>query len=139
MGVRQRTLDMENAHNHVRWRLRVASALANVAYIYMSILIAMLIVKAAAQQPEVPDVALLGVAAAVVALILAGVLGGAVRSTLPAVAAYSIVGLFAQLFTHSLSHALAEGWWLLAALLICVAIFLACVSVTFGRASESKW
>jgi len=54
MGVRQRTLDMETAHNHVRWRLRVASALANVAYIYMSILIAMLIVKATAQQPEVP-------------------------------------------------------------------------------------
>jgi hypothetical protein len=36
MGDRQRTLDMETAHNHVRWRLRVASALANVAYIYMS-------------------------------------------------------------------------------------------------------
>jgi len=36
MGDRQRTLDMETAHNHVRWRLRVASALANVAYIFMS-------------------------------------------------------------------------------------------------------
>jgi hypothetical protein len=118
----------------------VANALAYVAYFYVSILIAMLIVKAAAQQPDVPSVALLGVAAAVVALIVAGVLGGAVRSTLPAIAAYAIVGLCAEQFTHGLSKALAEGSWLLATFFIGVAVFLACISVTFGRAAQKlEW
>jgi hypothetical protein len=134
MGVRRRTM-----RNHVGWRPRMANALAYAAYIYVSILIAMLILKATAQQPEVPRLALLGVAAAMIALILAGVLCGAVRSALPAVAAYAIVGFFAERFTRSLSRALAEGSWLFAALLIGVAISLACVSVIFGqRAKDSE-
>ena len=130
---------MDTTQKHVGWRPRVASALAYVAHFYGSILIAMLILKATVQQPEVPRIALLGVATAMIALILAGVLCGAVRSTLPAVAAYAIVGLFAERFTRSLSHALAEGSWFFAALLIGIAISLAFVSVTFGqRAKDSE-
>jgi hypothetical protein len=125
-----------NRQHHARWRTRVANALAYVAHLYVSILIAMLILKGATQQPEVPGVALIGVAAAMVAIILAGVLGGAVRSALPAVGAYAIVGIAAELFTRSLSRALADGMWLLAALLIGLAILLGCVSVVFGRTAD---